>query len=77
MFLRVFKADTEEELETLEKLEVEEMKQMLNTYRNIVNSPGYAYLERRRLMGAMDANQAFNNPRREGEKRGEERERSK
>jgi len=66
LFLRVFKADTEEELEALENLEVNEMTQMVNAYRDIVNSPDYADLERRRLMNAMDENQALNQARREG-----------
>ncbi|MCL1865833.1 MAG: Rpn family recombination-promoting nuclease/putative transposase [Oscillospiraceae bacterium] len=71
LFLRVFKADTEEELEALEKLEVDEMKQMVNAYHDIVNSPDYAYLERRRLMDSMDENQAINNAVRKAEKRWE------
>jgi len=69
LFLRVFKADTEEELEALENLEVDEMTQMVNAYHDIVNSPDYADLERRRLMNAMDENQALNQARREGEAR--------
>ena len=70
LFLRVFKADTEEELETLENLEVDEMKEMVNAYHDIVNNPDYAYLERRRLMDAMDQNQAINNAKRTGYKDG-------
>ena len=69
LFLRMFKADTEEELEALENLEVDEMTQMVNAYRDIVKSPDYTDLERRRLMGAMDYNQAINNAELRGEAR--------
>ncbi|MDR1530952.1 MAG: Rpn family recombination-promoting nuclease/putative transposase [Clostridiales bacterium] len=77
LFLRLFKADTEEELETLAKLEVDEVTQMIKAYQDIVNSPDYADLERQRLMAAMDENQAINSAERRGEERGEERERAK
>ena len=69
LFLRLFKADTEEELETLENLEVDEMTQMVNAYRDIVGSPDYADLERRRLMSAMDENQAINTAVRKAEEK--------
>jgi hypothetical protein len=41
------------------------MTQMVNAYRDITNSPDYADLEHRRLMNAMDENQAINSARRE------------
>jgi predicted transposase/invertase (TIGR01784 family) len=59
LFLRLFRADTEEEMENLEKLGVDEMTQMLNAYRDIVSSPDYIDLERKREMNRLDEGQAL------------------
>jgi predicted transposase/invertase (TIGR01784 family) len=59
LFLRLFRADTEEEMEYLENLEVVEMKEMVKAYRETVNSPDYADLERKRLMNRLDEGQAL------------------
>ncbi|MDR3294273.1 MAG: hypothetical protein LBT26_00375 [Clostridiales Family XIII bacterium] len=59
LFLRLFRADTEEEMENLEKLGVDEMTQMVNAYREIASSPDYVDLERRRVMGRLDEGQAL------------------
>ncbi|MDR3295249.1 MAG: Rpn family recombination-promoting nuclease/putative transposase [Clostridiales Family XIII bacterium] len=59
LFLRLFRADTEEEMENLKKLEVDEMTEMVDAYREIVDSPDYADLERRRVMARLDYGQAL------------------
>jgi hypothetical protein len=66
LFLRAFRAGTEEELEALEKLGVHEMNEMAEAYREITGSPDYADLERRRVMSRLDEGQALNNARRKG-----------
>jgi len=55
----LFLADAEEEIENLEKLGVDEITQMLNAYRDIVNSPDYIDLERKREMNRLDEGQAL------------------
>jgi hypothetical protein len=59
LFLRLFRAGTEEELTAIEELEVVEMTQMVNAYREIVNSPDYVDLERKREMNRLDEGQAL------------------
>jgi predicted transposase/invertase (TIGR01784 family) len=67
LFLQLFRADTEEELERLEKLGVDEMTQMVNAYREITSSPDYVDLERKRVMNRLDEGQALRHARQEGE----------
>jgi hypothetical protein len=69
LFLRAFRADTEDELETLEKLGVHEMNEMITAYREITSSPDYVDLERKRLMNSLDEGKALRNAERRGEAR--------
>jgi predicted transposase/invertase (TIGR01784 family) len=77
LFLRLFRADTEEEMENLEKLGVDEMTEMVNAYRKITNSPDYVDLERQRLMNRLDEGQALRHARLEGRREAAEQEREK
>ncbi|MDR2360422.1 MAG: Rpn family recombination-promoting nuclease/putative transposase [Oscillospiraceae bacterium] len=63
LFLRAFRADTEEELENFENTGVAEMKEMITAYRDITSSPDYVDLERKRLMNRLDEGQALRHAR--------------
>ncbi|MDR1588949.1 MAG: hypothetical protein LBS51_02015 [Oscillospiraceae bacterium] len=77
LFLHAFRADTEEDLEILEKLGVPEMNEMITAYREITTSPDYVDLERKRVMSRLDEGQALSNARRKGFAEGEESANSK
>jgi capsular polysaccharide biosynthesis protein len=59
LFLRLFSARTEEDMENIEKLGVDEMTQMVKAYRDIVKTPEYLDLELRRLLARYDEEQAL------------------
>jgi len=73
LWLSLFKAGTEEELERIKALEEPIMEQAINAYQRISVSPEFRELERLRSMARHDEASALGEARREGEKRGEER----
>jgi predicted transposase/invertase (TIGR01784 family) len=59
LWLALFKADTEEELEKIKALEVPEMNQAINAYHTVVVSPEFAEAERLRAKARHDEAQAL------------------
>ena len=72
LWLSLFKAQTEEDLEKLSALEVPEMSQAVSAYRHITVTPEFKEAERLRSKARHDEAQALMNAKREGAK--EERE---
>jgi hypothetical protein len=73
LFLRLFRADTEEEMERLEKLGVDEMTQMVSAYREIATSSDYVDLERKRVMNRLDEGQALHQAKLQGKAEADEK----
>ncbi len=61
LWLSLFKAETEEDLEKIKKLEVPEMEQAINAYRTITASSEFQELERLREKARHDEAQALYN----------------
>lgn len=59
LWLSLFNADTEEELEKISKMEVSVMSEAINAYRSITTSPEYRELERLREKAGHDEAQAL------------------
>ena len=69
LWLKLFKADTEEELEKIEALEVPIMSEAIRAYRHVAASPEFREIERVRSKARHDEAQAiYNAERREREK---------
>ena len=68
LWLSLFDAETEQELETLLKLEVDFVKQVIQEYKNITADENYRELERRREMRLHDEASALGHARRERDK---------
>ena len=73
LWLKLFNAETEEDLAEIEKLGVPIMNEALQAYRHVAASPEFLEIERMRSKARHDEAQALKN----AEKRGEEREREK
>ena len=73
LWLMLFNAETEEELERIEALEVPIMKQAIEAYRHVSASPEFREIERLRSKARHDEAQALKNAEKRGEERGEER----
>ena len=66
LWLTLFRAETEEELEKLRKMEVPEMEQAINAYYTITASSEFRELERLRAKARHDEAQALYHAKREG-----------
>ena len=66
LWLSLFKAETEEELERIRELEVPEMEQAINAYYTITASPEFREKERLREKARHDEAQALHHARQEG-----------
>ena len=73
MWLALFKADTEEELQMIDGYGVDEINEVVTAYRKLSQSPEFNLMETQRIMAEADEAQAMNN----AERRGEERERER
>ena len=65
LWLSLFKAETEEDLARLEKLEVQEMSEAITAYRNITVTPEFQEAERLRSKARHDEAQALFGARRD------------
>ena len=65
LWLKLFKAETEEELENIEALEVPIMSEAVKAYRHVAASPEFREIARLRSKARHDEAQALNNARRE------------
>ena len=70
LWLRLFKADTEEELSIIEALEVPIMSEAVNAYRRVVTSSELKEIERLRSKARHDEAQALYNAERRGREQG-------
>jgi predicted transposase/invertase (TIGR01784 family) len=70
LWLRLIKADTEEELEKIERLGVDVMSKAVQTVREMQGDAALHHLALRREMAAHDEAHALNVARREGERQG-------
>ena len=73
LWLALFKASTEEELEQIKALEEPTMEQAISAYQRISASPEFRELERLRSLSRHDEASALGEAEERGEKRGEER----
>jgi hypothetical protein len=69
MWLSLFKAETEEELEQIKRMEVMEMTEAIKAYQSIVVSPEFREVERLRAKARHDEAQAIWNVERKAEER--------
>ena len=74
LWLSLFKAETEEELEKIRKLEVPDMEQAINAYYTITASSEFRELERLRAKARHDEAQALYHAKREGRLEGKREE---
>jgi len=65
LWLKLFKAETEEELANIEALEVPIMSAAVQAYRHVATSPEFREIARLRSKARHDEAQALNNARRE------------
>ncbi|MDR2900755.1 MAG: Rpn family recombination-promoting nuclease/putative transposase [Treponema sp.] len=77
LWLSLFKAETEEELEALANMEVAEMKEAVKVYHQITVTPEFRERERLYAKARHDEASALDYAKQEGQKIGEERERDK
>ena len=77
LWLKLFKAETEEELAKIEEMGVPVMREAIGAYRHVAASPGFREIERMRSKARHDEAQALKNAERRGEERGIEIEREK
>jgi predicted transposase/invertase (TIGR01784 family) len=68
LWLKLFKADTEEELVRIEEMGVPIMKEAIVAYRHVAASPEFKEIERMRSKARHDEAQALYNAERKGEK---------
>ena len=68
LWLTLFKAKTEEDLQKIEKMGVEVMKEAIMAYRQVSASPEYQEMERMRSKAGHDEAQALKNAETRGEK---------
>ncbi|MDR2953266.1 MAG: Rpn family recombination-promoting nuclease/putative transposase [Treponema sp.] len=73
LWLALFKAETEEDLEKIKSLEVPIMREVINAYYSVASSSEFREIERLRSRARHDEAQALANAEERGEKRGEER----
>jgi predicted transposase/invertase (TIGR01784 family) len=77
LWLKLFNAETEEDLKKIEVLEVPIMKQAIGAYRHVSATPEFREMERMRSKARHDEAQALRKAGLDGEERGEKRERKK
>ena len=70
LWLSLFRANTVEELKSIEQLEDTEMTEAINAYNTITAEKDFQDLERRRILARMDEGQALFDAGQEGEARG-------
>ncbi len=70
LWLSLFKANTEEELEKIRAMEVPEMEQAINAYYTITASPEFREIERLRAKAHHDEAQALHHAKQEGKQEG-------
>jgi len=73
LWLSLFKADTEEELEKIKAMEVPDMSQAINAYYTITASSKFKEIERLRAKASHDEAQALYHAEQRGEQRGEQK----
>jgi len=73
LWLKLFNAQTEEELKKIEEMGVPVMSEAVAAYRHVAASDEYIQMERVRSKARHDEAQALSNAERRGEARGEER----
>jgi len=73
LWLKLFKADTEEELNEIEATEVPIMREAVEAYRKVSTSPKMQEIERMRLRASHDEAQAMKKSRNEGRKEGQKK----
>ena len=66
VWLKLFKANTEEELAEIEKWEVPEMQQAISAYREVTVSPEFRELVRMQEKARLDERQALHHAKKEG-----------
>jgi len=69
MWLALFKAETEEDLQMIDGYGVEEINEVVTAYRKLSQSPEFNILETQRIMAEADEAQAMYNAERRGEAR--------
>ena len=77
LWLKLFKAETEEELTKIEEMGVPIMSEAIGAYRHVAASPEFREIERMRSKARHDEAQALRNAEKRGEQRGAEAERQK
>ncbi|MCL2350717.1 MAG: Rpn family recombination-promoting nuclease/putative transposase [Defluviitaleaceae bacterium] len=77
LWLKLFKAETEEDLEKISALEVPIMNQAIEAYRQVADTPEFRNLERMRSKRRHDEAQALYNAEQRGKIEGAEEERQK
>jgi predicted transposase/invertase (TIGR01784 family) len=73
LWLALFRAKTEEDLEIIEKMEVPVMKEAITAYRHVSASPEFQEMERMRSKAGHDEAQALKNATLKGEKRADKK----
>ena len=73
VWLKVFSAETEEDIEELEKMEVSEVKEAIAAYKGITATDSYRELERAREKARNDEANALSVAEQRGEMRGEKK----
>jgi len=73
LWLKLFKANTEEELKQINELGVPELSEAVNAYHSVTSSKEFNELEWIRVKAGHDEAQALYNAEQRGEKRGEKR----
>ena len=77
LWLKLFKAETEEELAKIEEMGVPIMNEAIGAYRHVATSPEFRKIERMRSKARHDEAQALRNAELRGEARGEARSNTK
>jgi len=72
VWLKLISVKTEEDLAEIERMEVEEMAQAVNAYKQITKMPDYQELERIRSKARHDEAQALSNARKQGQIEGQQ-----
>ena len=71
--MKLFKAETEEELSKIEKMGVPVMNEAIGAYRHVAASPEFREIERMRSKARHDEAQALRNAEQRGEERADQR----
>ena len=73
LWLALFKANTEEELQMIDGYGVDEINEVVTAYRKLSQSPEFNILETQRIMAEADEAQRMSNAEERGEKRSDEK----